>query len=80
MGLLNEEDKPRQEIAEKGALKAGTPMISFFTPDESGSLAKEAGFNDFKTITTKDIEQLYFTDRSDGLSPASGEIFLLATV
>ena len=80
MELLDEEDKPMQEIAQKGALKAGTPMISFFTLDEIGSLAKEAGFADVKIITTKDMEQLYFADRPDSLLPASGEIFLLATV
>ena len=80
MELLDEEDKPIQEIAIKGALKAGTPMISFFTQGEIGNLAKEAGFKDFKTITTKDMEQLYFANRLDDLSPASGEIFLLATV
>lgn len=80
MDLLDEEDKPMQEIAEKGALKAGTPMISFFTQNEVGSLAKKAGFTDVKTITTKDMEQLYFADRPDDLLPASGEIFLLAIV
>jgi methyltransferase (TIGR00027 family) len=79
MELLDKEDKPVQEIAEKGAHKAGTPMISFFTPDEIESLAKKASFTDAKTITTKDMEQLYFANRPDNLVPASGEIFLLAT-
>lgn len=77
--FLDEEDKPMQEMAEKGALKAGTPMISFFTPDEIGSLAKQAGFIDIEIITTKDIEHRYFSNRSDNLLPASGEILLLAT-
>ena len=80
MEFLDEEDKPMQEMAKIGALKAGTPMISFFTPDEIGSLAKETGFTDVKTITTKDLEQRYFANRPDDLLPASGEIFLLATV
>lgn len=80
MAFLEEEDKPMQEIAEKAALKAGTPMISFFTPGEIGGLANEAGFTDVKTITTKNMEQLYFANRTDGLLPASGEIFLLATL
>ena len=30
MELLDEEDKPMQEIAEKGARESGTPMLSFF--------------------------------------------------
>jgi len=79
MDLLNEEDKFLQQIAEKGAREAGTPFISFFTPDEVLTLAHEAGFKEAKTTSAKDMEQLYFTNRTDTLLPASGEIFLLAT-
>ncbi len=35
MRLLDEQDKPLQEIAEKGARSASTPFISFFTPNEN---------------------------------------------
>ena len=70
--------KPMQEIAEKGARESGTPMISFFTPDEILTLANKAGFKEAKTISTKDMEQYYFMNRADNLLPASGEIFLLA--
>lgn len=76
--LLDEEDKPMQEIAEKGASEAGNPMISFFTPNEILALADKAGFKESKTISTKDMIKYYFTNRTDNLLPASGEIFLLA--
>ncbi|TZF85556.1 class I SAM-dependent methyltransferase (plasmid) [Pedobacter sp. BS3] len=76
--LLDEEDQPMQEIAEKGARAAGTPFVSFFAPDEILAMAREAGFKDAKTISTKDMEQYYFTNRTDNLLPASGEVFLLA--
>lgn len=79
MELLDEEDKSMQEIAEKGARESGTPMVSFFTPEEILTLANKAGFKEAKTISTKDMEQLFFTNRSDNLLPASGEVFLLAT-
>lgn len=78
MELLDEEDRPMQEIAEKGARAAGTPFISFFSPDEIIALAREAGFREASTISTKDMEQLYFAGRSDNLLPASGEVFLVA--
>lgn len=78
--LLDEEDKPMQERAEKGARESGTPMVSFFKPDEILALADKAGFKEAKTISTKNMEQLYFADRTDNLIPASGEIFLLATI
>ena len=77
--LLDEEDKPLQEIAEKGTREAGTPMVSFFTPDEILTLANKIGFKDSKTISTTDIEKYYFKNRTDNFLPASGEAFLLST-
>ena len=77
--LLDDEDKPMQEMAEKGARASGTPFVSFFAPDQVLTMAKNAGFKDAKTISTSDMEQSYFKNRTDGLLPASGEVFLLAT-
>lgn len=77
--LLDEEDQPMQEIAEKGAREAGTPFVSFFTPSEVLFLAQSAGFDHAEIISTSNIRNLYFSGRTDGLIPASGEIFLLAS-
>ena len=77
--LLDEVDKPLQQIAEKGAHQAGTPMISFFKPPEILALAEKAGLKQASIITTRDIERLYFSGRTDNLLPASGEVFLLAS-
>jgi len=79
MELMDEEDKPLQQIAEKGAREAGTPFVSFYSPSEILTLANKAGFKKAKTISTKDMEERYFTNRADNLLPASGEVFLLAT-
>jgi methyltransferase (TIGR00027 family) len=79
LDLMDEEDRPLQLIAEKGAREAGTPFVSFFTPDDILALAREAGFKEAKTIATNDMEQLYFADRKDNFLPASGEVFLVAT-
>jgi len=78
--LLDQEDQPMQEMAEKGARSSGTPFISFFTPDEIKTLAHEAGFRHAQILSTKDMEQRYFAGRTDHLLPASGEVFLLATI
>jgi len=80
MELLDDEDKPMQEIAEKGARESGTPMISFFTPDEILALSDQAGFKEAKIISTQDMERYYFINRADNLVPASGEVFLVATL
>ena len=77
--LLEEEDKSMQQIAEKGAREAGTPMLNFFTPNEILKLADKSGFKNSKILSIKDMEQYYFANRADNLLPASGEVFLLAS-
>jgi len=77
--LLDEEDKPAYEIAAKGAREAGTPFVSHFAPSEILALANNAGFKNISTISTREMEQLYFAVRTDNLLPASVEVFLLAT-
>ncbi|RFS21766.1 SAM-dependent methyltransferase [Chitinophaga silvatica] len=77
--LMAEEDKQLQLIAEKGAREAGTPFISFFNQEEILAMAKAAGFKDAHTISTREMEGLYFANRTDNFLPASGEVFLLAT-
>lgn len=77
--LLDEEDRSLMEMSIKGASAAGTPFVSFFTPEEILQLGKEAGFKDVGSVSTKDMESMYFAGRTDGLVPATGEVFLLAT-
>jgi methyltransferase (TIGR00027 family) len=78
--LLEEEDKPMQEIANKGAEASGTPFVSFFTVDEAQKLAEDAGLTNIRIVSTKEITELYFNNRTDNLLPASGEFFLIAGV
>ncbi len=78
--LLDEEDRIMQEMGEKGARAAGTPFVSFFTREEIIQLAVEAGFKNNNTVSTKDMEKLYFANRSDGLQPAGGEVFLVSEI
>lgn len=75
---LDEEDKPMQEMAIKGAAASGTPFVSFFLVDEIVRLAAEIGLKKIKTISTRDMAEKYFKNRSDNFIPASGEFFLIA--
>ncbi|PSL45434.1 methyltransferase (TIGR00027 family) [Chitinophaga niastensis] len=75
--LMEMEDRPLQQIAEKGAQAAGTSFISFFTPEDMLALAREAGFKEVEIISG--LAKRYFVGRTDNLSPASGEEFLVAT-
>jgi len=78
--LIDDEDKFLQQIAENGAKAAGTPFISFFAPEETLALAREAGFKEMEIVSSGDLTKRYFSGRTDNFSPASGEDFLIATV
>ncbi len=75
---LDEEDKPLMEMSIKGAAASGTPFISFYPVDEIVKLAEEIGLKEIQTVSTKDMTEKYFKDRTDQLVPASGEFFLVA--
>jgi len=79
MELIDEEDIALQQISEKGARASGTPFISFFSPEEMLKLARETGFKKVETRSRNDLIKSYFVGRTDNLSPASGEEFLIAT-
>lgn len=77
---LDEEDQPMQKIANEGAEASGTPFVSFFPIEEIVKLANEIGLKEIQTISTKDMTEKYFKDRTDNLVPASGEFFLVAKI
>lgn len=74
------EERPGIEGAARGARAAGTPFVSFFTPAEMLTLAREAGFKHVEHVSAGQLEARYFADRTDGLRPSSGEQLLLASV
>lgn len=77
--LVNSEERTQYEMVMERATAAGTPFLSLFSPEEAIALAKEAGFKDVKHVSRADIIQKYFAERNDGLVPASGEEFIIAT-
>ncbi|RKD24719.1 methyltransferase [Ammoniphilus oxalaticus] len=66
------------EEAKQGARASGTPFISFFTPSEMTALARELRFRDVCHVSAADLNERYFSDRTDNLRLPSGEEFLLA--
>ena len=80
LGLADPEVRPGLEMAVKGARASGTPFISFFTPTEMLSLAREAGFREAQHVSTATLAQRYFAGRADGLRPPNNaEEILVAT-
>jgi methyltransferase (TIGR00027 family) len=73
--------RPELQLAERGARASGTPFISFFTPTEMLTLAREAGFREVQHVSAATLTQRYFAGRTDGLRPPSNseELLVAAT-
>jgi O-methyltransferase involved in polyketide biosynthesis len=77
--LVDEADRPGLQVSASGARAAGTPFISFYTPAEMLSLARDAGFKHAQHVPSSTLVERYFAARPDGLRPSSGEDFVVAT-
>lgn len=78
--LVDADIRPGMERAAAGAQASGTPFISFFTPDEMLTLARDAGFRSVQHVASGTLAQRYFANRSDGLRPPNNaEELLVAT-
>jgi methyltransferase (TIGR00027 family) len=78
-GLLDDAYLPGYEAAERGARAAGTPFISFYTPEDMLELARNAGFKDARHVSAPLLNQRYFAGRTDGLQMSKGEELLVAS-
>ena len=78
--LADPEVRPGLQMAEKGARASGTPFISFFTPAEMLTLARESGFKDVQHVSAATLARRYFSGRIDSLHPPNNsEELLVAT-
>ncbi len=78
--LADPEVRPGLELAEKGARASGTPFVSFFTPSEMLTMARDVGFKDAQHVSAATLTQRYFAGRTDGLRPPNNaEELLVAT-
>ena len=67
--LADPDVRPGLEMAVKGARASGTPFISFFTPAEILTLARNCGLRDVRHVSAADLAERYFAGRTDGLRP-----------
>ncbi len=77
--LVDDADRDGLEAAARGARASGTPWVSFYSPDEIVTLARETGFDDARSIATDELADRYLAGRHDALRASSGEGILLAT-
>lgn len=79
MELADPEDRPARGWAEAGARAAGTPFITFFSPEEIVAFARENGFKDASHVSAALLNERYFAGRSDGLKTSNSEELIVAT-
>jgi methyltransferase (TIGR00027 family) len=79
MELADPEDRAARGWAEAGARAAGTPFITFFSPEEIVLFALENGFNEARHVSAATLNERYFAGRSDGLRTANSEELVVAT-
>ncbi|HEV3339127.1 MAG TPA: class I SAM-dependent methyltransferase [Pirellulales bacterium] len=78
--LADPEVRPGLQRAEAGARASGTPFLSFFTPTEMLTLAREAGFRAVQHVSAATLAERYFAGRTDGFRPPNNaEELLVAT-
>jgi len=78
--LADPEVRPGIERAAAGARANGTPFVSFFTPKEMLTLARDAGFRETQHVSAAMLAERYFAGRTDGLRPPNNsEELLVAT-
>lgn len=78
MEMADPEEIQGRQIAEKGARASGTPFRSFFSSEQILDLAHEAGFREARTVSAADLNQRYFSNRTDGLHASKSEEILIA--
>jgi len=78
--LVEPEERPGREATERFARAAGTPFVSFFAPEEMLALAREAGFEEARHVSSASLAERYFAGRTDGLRPSSSEQIMVARV
>lgn len=77
--LVEPQEQPGRANTERLARGLGNPFISFYSPDEIVTLAKESGFSGARHVSADDLRERYFSGRTDGLHPSSSEQILIAT-
>jgi methyltransferase (TIGR00027 family) len=77
--LADPEVRPGLQMSERGAQAAGTPFLSFFSPEEMLALARGAGFRNAQHVSSTMLNLRYFAGRTDGPHTPAGEEMLVAT-
>ncbi len=78
--LVEPAERPGRLATEKYAAAAGTPFLSFFSPQEMVELVRSSGIGDASHVSAAELTERYFSGRTDGLRPSSSEEIVVATI
>lgn len=74
---LEPQEQLALDVLASRVAKAGEPFQLFLEPDALAGMLKAAGFHHLEDLGPREINQRYFSDRSDGLRIASGLAHLM---
>lgn len=72
------EQRAQLDVAVRGARAAGTPFLSFFTPEQMLELGRDCGFRETRHVTAAELAERYFRGAGDGSMPSRGEEVMVA--
>lgn len=72
-------ESPGAKLAE-GAASLGEPWISYFTPDDVGTMLRSLGFSDARFLSREEAVRRYYAGRADGLPAPRRVSIVIATV
>lgn len=77
--LVEPDEQAMHRATDAAARASGTPFVSYYSPDEIVTMARDAGFAGARHVTAGDYTERYFAERTDGLRPFTTEELLVAT-
>ncbi|NED61986.1 SAM-dependent methyltransferase, partial [Streptomyces sp. SID10244] len=63
--LIEDADRSGLKTSEEGAKASGTPFVSFYTPAEAATLARDAGLTNIRQVTGTSLGERYLAGRTD---------------
>ena len=72
-------ERELRRMTEERAAARGAPWISFYTPEDFVAMVGAAGFDDVHHVSREELNDRYFSSRTDGLRAPSGEQLIVAT-
>ncbi len=79
MDDVEPEQRAQLDVAVRGARAAGTPFLSFFTPEQMLELGRECGFREVRHVPAAELAERYFAGAGMGRCRLGEEVMVAGT-